>query len=154
MQLERVLEPVASEREATLAAEAQRMIMAALDHSRAPRISLVEAGQDPQAAPALELSPAMLRAVADLLGLMAQQRPVVLMPQRHELTTQQAAAFLNVSRPHVVKLTDSGALNCRKVGGHRRIAFDDLVSFQAAQRQRSREALRALGELDQELGLY
>ena len=137
-----------------MAKVAQRCIMAALDHSRAPKIVLVDDGSDPDAAPRIELPPQALRAIADLLGLMAQQQPVMLMPQKHELTTQEAAGFLNVSRPFVIKQIEEGALKCRKVGRHRRIEFQGLIEFQRQIQQRSEDALQRLTDLSQELDLY
>jgi excisionase family DNA binding protein len=154
MSQENLLEPVTNPREAEMAKVAQRCIMAALDHSRAPKIVLVEEGSDPEAAPKIELPPQALRAIADLLGLMGQQQPVMLMPQKHELTTQEAANFLNVSRPHVVKLIEQGALKHLKVGRHRRVEFQDLVVFQQQLQKESDDALQRLTDLSQELGLY
>lgn len=149
-----VLEPVINAQEAEMAKVAQRCIMAALDHSRAAKIVLVEEGRDPQDAPTLELPPQALRAIADLLGLMGQQQPVMLIPQTHEMSTQEAAGFLNVSRPYVVKLIEEGALKCRRVGRHRRVEFQDLVQYQRQLQQRSEDALQRLTDLSQELGLY
>jgi excisionase family DNA binding protein len=154
MSHENVLEPVSNAHEAEMAKVAQRCIMAALDHSRAPKIILVEEGRSPESGPTIELPPQALRAIADLLGLMGQQQPVMLMPQRHELTTQDAAAFLNVSRPYVIKQIEEGALKCRKVGRHRRIEFQELMNFQQKQKQRSEEALQRLTDMGQEMGLY
>ncbi len=149
-----VLEPVSNAQEAEMAKVAQRCIMAALDHSRAPKIVLVEEGRDPQSAPTIELPPQALRAIADLLGLMGQQQPVMLIPQKHELSTQEAAGFLNVSRPYVVKLIEEGTLKCRRVGRHRRVEFQDLMQLQQHLRQKSEDALQRLTDLSQELGLY
>ncbi len=151
---ESILEPVSNAQEAEMAKVAQRCIMAALDHSRAPKIVLVEEGRDPQSAPTIELPPQALRAIADLLGLMAQQQPVTLMPHKHEMSTQEVAGFLNVSRPYVVKLIEEGTLKCRRVGRHRRVEFQDLVQFQQQLRQKSEGALQRLTDLSQELGLY
>jgi excisionase family DNA binding protein len=151
---ENVLEPVSNAAEAEMAKVAQRCIMAALDHSRAPKIVLVEEGCDPERAPTIELPPQTLRAIANLLGLMAQQQPVMLIPLKHEMSTQEAAGFLNVSRPYVVKLIDEGTLKCRRVGRHRRVEFQELVQFQQQLRQRSEDALQRLTDLSQELGLY
>jgi excisionase family DNA binding protein len=153
MSNENVLEPVTNEREALMATVAQRCIMEALDHSRAPKIILVEEGLDPKQAPTIELPPQALRAIADLLGLMGQQQPILLIPQKHELTTQEAAGFLNVSRPYVIKQIEDGGLKCRKVGRHRRVEFQELVRFQRQQQQISEDALQHLTELSQELGL-
>jgi excisionase family DNA binding protein len=153
MNTDKVLEPVSSAREADMAKVAQRCIMAALDHSRATKIVLVEEGQDAQKAPTIELPPQALRAIADLLGLMAQQQPVMLIPQKHELTTQEVAGFLNVSRPYVIKQIEEGMLKCRKVGRHRRVEFQELLRFKREQEAASEEALQRLSDLSQELGL-
>lgn len=150
---ENLLESVVSDHEAELAKVAQRCIMAALDHSRAPKIVLVEEGGAPETAPRIELPPMALRAIADLLGLMGQQQPIMLMPQKHELTTQEAAAFLNVSRPYVIKQIEQGRLHCRKVGRHRRVEFQELLRFQQQQQQHSEDALQGLSDLSQELDL-
>jgi excisionase family DNA binding protein len=104
-------------------------------------------------APVLEVPPQALRFFAEMLGMMAQRRPVMLVPQNHELTTQDAAALLNVSRPFVIKEIEAGRLRCRKVGRHRRIEFEELRRYQAAQRAQSEEALQKLADLSQELGL-
>jgi excisionase family DNA binding protein len=148
-----VLEPVSNALEAEMAKVAQRCIMAALDHSRAPKIVLVADGDDARQAPTIELPPQALRAIADLLGLMGQQQPIMIIPQKHELTTQEAAGFLNVSRPYVIKQIEDGSLKCRKVGRHRRIEFQELMRFQKAQQQKSEDALQRLTDLSQELGL-
>jgi len=148
-----LLEPPASEREAEMAKVAQRCLMAALDHSRAQRIALVDEKGDVANAPVLELPPQALRFFAEMLGRMAQRRAVMLAPQNHELTTQDAAALLNVSRPFVIKEIEAGRLRCRKVGRHRRIEFEELLRYQAAQRVQSEAALQKLADLSQDLGL-
>jgi excisionase family DNA binding protein len=77
----------------------------------------------------------------------------MLLPQKLELSTQEAAAFLNVSRPFVVKQIDEGHLRCRKVGRHRRILFDDLMAYQQALHEETEAALQALADQAQSLGL-
>lgn len=144
------MDTVLDEHDAALAQAAQRCLMAALDHSRAATVRLVADGQD---MPSVELPPKALRLVADMLGMMAQRQPVVLLPQKTELSTQDAAAFLNVSRPFVVKQIDEGRLPCRKVGRHRRILFDDLLAYQQALHEQTEAALQALADQAQALGL-
>lgn len=144
------LDTVLDEHDAALAQAAQRCLMVALDHSRAAKIKLVAEGED---MPAIELPPKALRFVAELLGLMGQRQAVTLVPQKHELSTQEAAAFLNVSRPFVVKQIESGRLPCRKVGRHRRVLFEDLLAFQQSLRHETEEALQALADQGQELGI-
>jgi excisionase family DNA binding protein len=140
------LDNVLDEHDAALAQAAQRCLMAALDHSRAGRVRLVSDGKS---MPSVELPPKALR----MVGLMAQRQPVVLLPQKMELSTQDAAAFLNVSRPFVVKQIDEGRLPARKVGRHRRILFDDLMAYQQALHDETEAALQALADQAQQLGL-
>ena len=148
-----VIEPLATDEEAELAKVAQRCLMAALDHSRAHRIAVVGDDGELEGAPVLEVPPKALRLFAEVLGLMAQRRLVVLVPQNHELTTQEAAAFLNVSRPFVIKEIEEGRLRCRKVGRHRRIEYEELRRYKETQQERSEKALQQLADLSQELGL-
>lgn len=147
------IESVLDEHDAAMAQAAQRCLMAALDHSRAARIALVDEAGHTEGAPLIELPPKALRFMADVLGLMAQRKPIVLMPQKLELSTQEAAAFLNVSRPFVVKQIEAGRLACRKVGRHRRVLFEDLLAFQKQMHATTEDALQQLADQAQELGL-
>ena len=148
-----VFKPLATDQEAEMAKVAQCSLMAALEHSGAQRIALVDAKGALADAPVLELPPQALRLFADMLGIMAQRRPFMIVSQSDELTTQDAAELLNVSRPFVIKEIEGGRLRCRKVGRHRRIEFEELRRYQAAQRERSEQALQKLADLSQELGL-
>lgn len=85
-----------------------------------------------------------------LLHEMAQGHAVTIIPYHSELTTQQAAEILNVSRPYVIKLLEQGELSYRKVNRHRRIRFDDLMAYKAADDARRRAARRELTELAQD----
>lgn len=145
-----LLGPVACDRDAELAKVAQRCLMAALDHSRAPRIALVDQDGAITDALVLELPPMALRLFADMLGMVAEQRPVMLVQQNHQLTIQEAAAFLNVSRPFVIKEVEAGRLKCRKVGRQRRVEFTELRRYQGAQRLESERALQELADLSQD----
>ena len=147
-----LLDTVLSTEEAELAKIAQRCIMASLDHSRAQRIVLIDDASDTGTPPTLELPPKVLRFFAEMLGAMAEQRLITLVPQKHELTTQEAASFLNVSRPFVIKEIESGKIAHRKVGRHRRVAFVDLVKYQQASRAASEQALQDLADQAQQLG--
>jgi excisionase family DNA binding protein len=147
-----MLDTVLSEKDAELAKIAQRCLMKALDHSRAQKIILVDE-TSPNTAPTLEVPPMALRLFADLLGAMSQRQAISLVPQGHEMTTQEAAGFLNVSRPYVIKLINEGKLACRKVGRHRRIQFDDLVNLQQEMKSESAAALQELANDAQALKL-
>lgn len=80
----------------------------------------------------------------DVLSQMAQGNAVTLIPIHAELTTQEAADLLNVSRPFVVKLLESGELPHRKVGRHRRIRFEDLMNYK---QQIDQQRMQVLDEL-------
>ncbi|MCO5730989.1 helix-turn-helix domain-containing protein [Rhizobium sp. SSA_523] len=82
-----------------------------------------------------------------VLSAMANGQPISVIPQQAELSTKQAADFLNVSRPFVVKLIDEGRLPARKVNRHRRIKFADLVAFEKASQS---ERMNALAEMARE----
>jgi excisionase family DNA binding protein len=88
-------------------------------------------------APVLKLPPRAPHLLAHVLRTMAARQLLLLVPQQAELTTQEAASFLNVSRPFVIKEIEEGRLNHRKVGCHRRIAFEDLLAYQQASCEKS-----------------
>ena len=92
--------------------------------------------------------------LSQILGYLANGEGVNVMPDSAELTTQQAAEFLNVSRPYLIKLLESEQIPFRRVGSHRRIRFRDLRLFQSRDDLQRRQAADELTELSQELGLY
>ena len=79
---------------------------------------------------------------------------VTLVPIDRELTTQQAADLLNISRPYLVKLLEQGEIPYTKTGTHRRIRFPDLMNYKVRRDGQRAEALTQLTQLSQELGLY
>jgi excisionase family DNA binding protein len=92
------------------------------------------------------------RAVRSLLRDLATGVPVHVIPSDAELTTQQAADLLGLSRTYVVRLIDEGSLPAHMAGTHRRLLASDVLAY----RQRRATKLAALGDLteaDEELGL-
>jgi excisionase family DNA binding protein len=81
----------------------------------------------------------------ELIGHVAEGRSVTLVHSESEVTTQQAANMLNVSRPHLVKLLESGVIPFKRMKKHRRIALEDVVAY-AARRQQGPELVMELNE--------
>lgn len=92
--------------------------------------------------------------LAQILGYLANGEGVNVMPDSAELTTQQAAEFLNVSRPYLIKLLETKQIPFRRVGTHRRIKFRDLRLYRSRDDMERRQAADELTQLSQDLGLY
>jgi excisionase family DNA binding protein len=137
--------------QAEMARAAQQCIMAALDHSMAASITLfTDTGNS---RPEVQIPPQALRFIGDVLGAMSEGRTVVIMRDDQEFGTVEAANFLNVSRPFLVKEIELGKVPYRKVGTHRRIAFRDLVAYERSMRSSQAQGLDALADSNRKLGL-
>jgi len=102
---------------------------------------------------AIELPGSVLRLLIDVLSELAAGNAVKVVPVQAELTTQEAADLLNVSRPHLVKLLESGELRFHRAGKHRRIRFADLMAYKTRRDERSEAAMADLAKQAQESGL-
>lgn len=109
--------------DAELAASALRSLDAARDANIPVRLSL--GGSDRE----LEVPGSVLVALARVLDSFAHGEGVTLVPAHAELTTQQAADVLNVSRPFLIGLLDAGEISYRTVGTHRRVKAASLVRY-------------------------
>lgn len=145
--------PGLTEQEAEMARTAQRCIMAALDHSRAPRIALIDDSGGNSAPATLEVPTQALRFFAEILGTLARREAVSIIPHQSLLTTQEAANYLNVSRPYVVRQLEQGKIDFVRVGRHRRIEFHKLEAFARSTHSASSAALDELASQAQELNM-
>lgn len=137
--------------DAEVAARALRRIKDFLvrDRSGAPEVEILVEGGPGEA---LVLPRPAVEMFVHVLAAMANGQGVQIMPLHAELTTQQAADVLNVSRPYLIGLIERGELPHRLVGRHRRIRFDDLTEYMRADDRRRKAAVDELTKLDQELG--
>ena len=112
-------------------------------------VKLKIAGQ----AEALALPPSVVEMLQYILNETAHGNPVTLLSLESELSTQQAADILNVSRPYFVKLLNEKKLPYRKVGSHRRVLLKDVLGYKEQSDKVRRQALRELVEEAQELNM-
>lgn len=89
----------------------------------------------------------------DILSNMAEGRSITLIPSDMEVSTQQAADMLNVSRPHLVKLLEKGEISFKKVGSHRRIELKNIVAYEKKLKENRVEKLDFLAKQAQDLNL-
>ena len=144
-------EPVApTANEALLARESSRLLaLHASEHCNL-NIQIVENGHP---AESFSLPASAVRLLADILTEMAEGNAITLIPVHAELTTQQAADLLNVSRPYLVRLLDEGAMPHRKIGTHRRVLFSDLMAYKNQIDKARMKALDELAEQAQKLNM-
>jgi excisionase family DNA binding protein len=140
-----------TEADALLARESSRRLAThKLGRRSSVRIQVIEDGKD---AETIAVPASALRLFLHLLTEMSQGNAVTLIPTHAELTSQQAADLLNVSRPYLVKLLDEGQIPCRTVGKYRRVRFDDLMAYRRKDDEARAKVLDQLTAEAQELGM-
>jgi len=97
--------------------------------------------------------PAAVKFLVEVLSEMASGNAVTLVPMHAELTTQQAAGILNISRPSLIKLLDEGKIPCRRVGSHRRVLFSDIQTHKERIESARSRTLDELAAQAQELDM-
>jgi excisionase family DNA binding protein len=96
----------------------------------------------------------MFQLMVNVLQSISRGEPVTILPLGAELTTQEAANMLRVSRPYLVKLLDDGTIPSRKVGIYRRVMLQDLLNYQKTEKQRQSVVMSELAKEAQDMGLY
>lgn len=144
----KIATPTADDRQ--LAREASRQLTRYSDTGEVLSIQVLEAGQEGET---LHIPAAALHLLRDVLVEIAEGNAVTLLPIHAELTTQEAANLLNVSRPYLISLLEAGEVPYHKTGTHRRVRARDVLAYKERTDALRRQALQDLAEQAQELDL-
>ncbi len=131
-----------SELDATVAAESSRRLAKYVDRSKASVKVTVQENEHSE--PAVTIPMAAFRLFTEILTAMARGDAVTIVPLHAELTTQQAADLLNVSRPFLIELLERKQIPYHKIGTHRRVRYQDLMAYK---KQIDADRVRTLDEL-------
>ncbi len=138
-----------SEAEAILAKETGRILASRMQTADPLRLRMLD---DPAKA-IVNIPASAVRMLVRILEEMARGNAVMLIPVHAELTTQEAADMLNISRPSLIQLLDEGKIEFRRVGTHRRVRFEGLMAYKRRADADRRTALAELAAYDRELGI-
>lgn len=145
--------PAVLEREAISVDERERSRIGEIEQlyrrSQGQRFRLVgPEGQE------IELPESLNALFREIVRILARGDGVAVVPVHQELTTQEAADLLNVSRQYLIRLLEKGEIPYHKVGTHRRIALGDLMDYKRRRYEERRRGLDELTRMSQEMGLY
>lgn len=145
------IEPIVpSNKEVALAEKSSRILSDYIKSTKTPTLQLVDSKKENKK---IVLPPLALQLLVGILEQMGQGNAITLIPIHSELTTQEAADLLNVSRPYLVNLLKEGKIPFRKVGTKRRILAEDLIRYKTAIDKKRLKALAALTKQAQELNM-
>ena len=144
--------PIPTEADIELSAQSSRVLASLTNSHKGTQKITVESenGQEKS----LMIPSVAYELLIDILSQLSQGNAVTLVPVKAELSTQQAANLLNVSRPYLIKLLESEEIPYRKVGKHRRILAKDLYKYKAEIDEKRNQSLDELTALTEELDLY
>jgi excisionase family DNA binding protein len=140
---------IPSEAEAVIAKETKDILV-----RRLGRLSTFDMKAfDLSSEPTLKIPASAARLLVQILDEMSRGNAVKIVPVHAELTTQEAADLLNVSRPTLIQMLEEGKIPFRKVGTHRRVRMEKLMQYKRQLEADRRAALAELVAYDQEIGL-
>ncbi len=146
-----ILSPLPTAEEVALARESGRTLSAYL-HVRS-KTQQLEIFDDQGAPHPVRIPMSALRLLVDVLTEIGEGNAVSIIPVHAELTTQEAADVLNVSRPHLIKLLENKEIPFHKTGTHRRVRYQDVIVYKERIDAERRKALDTLTEQAQMLGM-
>ncbi|MCW8137591.1 MAG: helix-turn-helix domain-containing protein [Planctomycetota bacterium] len=146
----RRLSPVsAPEEQQAEVEELARLLHGAHGKRRAPKCKLVGPGGE-----TVELPESVFYVLERVAEVLARGDAITVVPVGKELTTQQAADILNVSRQYLVRLLDEGVIPFARTGTHRRLRIEDVLTFKERKDEERKAALDELAQQSEELGGY
>jgi excisionase family DNA binding protein len=132
---------------------AEKLSQTLADHlAHGQSLTLTLGGSESDTRQALPATAAKL--LVKILSEIAKGNAIALVPVRPELSAQEAAKWLNVSQPHLIKLLEQGAVPFHQVGEHRRIRLADVLAYRRKALEGRRAILAEIVALNQEMGLY
>jgi len=145
---ERHIFEIPNDQEAKLAADSSRILAACSGHGDTATLRLIDDEKD------ITVPVKAIHMLADILNQMAQGNAVSIVPIHVELTTQQAADMLNVSRPYLIKnILDTGKMAYHKSGTRRKILYKDLLAYKNKDLEERKALMAELAKQAQELGI-
>src|SRR5438034_10401836 len=127
-----------SEAEAILAKETSRILASRVQTAEPLRLRILD---DP-AKGTVKIPASAVRMLVHILEEMARGNAVTLIPVHAELTTQEAAGMVNISRPSLLQLLDEGKIEFRRIGTHRRVRFEALMEYKRKADAECRQVLQ------------
>lgn len=138
-----------TESDANLAKETSRLLAPRVRSSAPLSFRVLDAAKGET----LRIPAPAAKMLVRILEEMARGNAVTLIPVHAELTTQEAADMLTISRPSLIQLLDEGKIEYRRVGTHRRVRFESLMAYKRKADAARRAALAELAAYDQEIGI-
>lgn len=138
-----------TELDVTLAKETSRLLAPRVRSSNPLRFRVLDAPKGDT----LQIPALAAKMLVRILEEIARGNAVTLVPVHAELTTQEAADMLNISRPSLIQLLEEGKIDYRKVGTHRRVKFESMMAYKRRADTERRAALAELAAYDQEIGI-
>ena len=140
--------PTKQEQKTAMASTTALSAMLEKIHTDYPEIEIEETGQR------VKVPLKALRLLVKILEETGKGSPVSIVPIAAEMTTQSAAELLGCSRPHLIKLLESGEIPFNKIGKHRRIRYSDVIEYKKKTKAEQRRLLAEIMKADEESGLY
>lgn len=130
-----------TDKDMSLAEESSRQLSAYIRSTTEPSIQLIKKGKSKET---ILLPASALKLLIVILSQMAHGNAVTILPVHAELTTQEAADLLNISRPYLVQLLEEGEIPFRRVGSRRRVLAKDVLQYKRNIDRKRQDALDKL----------